>query len=41
MIIDGNVKVNGTIETRRRRQLLSTDQVTVAGKTFKVGDVIE
>ncbi|RCJ23070.1 RNA-binding protein [Nostoc sp. ATCC 43529] len=41
MIIDGNVKVNGTIETRRGRQLQSSDQVTVAGQTFKVGDVIE
>ncbi|MBD2682479.1 MULTISPECIES: RNA-binding S4 domain-containing protein [Nostoc] len=41
MIIDGNVKVNGTIETRRGRQLISSDQVTVAGQTFKVGDVIE
>ncbi|BAY73831.1 MAG: RNA-binding S4 domain-containing protein [Nostoc sp. ChiSLP01] len=41
MIIDGNVKVNGTIETRRGRQLISSDRVTVAGQTFKVGDVIE
>ncbi|MFN6515208.1 MAG: RNA-binding S4 domain-containing protein [Nostoc sp. CreGUA01] len=41
MIIDGNVKVNGTIETRRGRQLVSSDEVTVAGQTFKVGDVIE
>ncbi|MDZ8026371.1 MAG: RNA-binding S4 domain-containing protein [Nostoc sp. SerVER01] len=41
MILDGNVKVNGTIETRRGRQLVSTDQVTVAGQTLKVGDLIE
>ncbi|WP_445633472.1 RNA-binding protein [Nostoc sp. DSM 114161] len=41
MIIDGNVKVNGTIETRRGRQLVASDRVTVAGQTFNVGDVIE
>ncbi|MBX9255297.1 RNA-binding S4 domain-containing protein [Desmonostoc muscorum CCALA 125] len=41
MIIDGNVKVNGTIETRRGRQLGLSDEVTVAGQTFKVGDIIQ
>ncbi|MBW4615575.1 MAG: RNA-binding S4 domain-containing protein [Desmonostoc vinosum HA7617-LM4] len=41
MIIDGNVKVNGTVETRRGRQLVSSDQVTVQGQTFQVGDVLE
>ncbi|MFM2064778.1 MAG: hypothetical protein RLZZ507_4449 [Cyanobacteriota bacterium] len=40
MIIDGNVKVNGTVETRRGRKLIETDTVTVTGKTFSVGDVI-
>ncbi|AFZ57050.1 RNA-binding S4 domain-containing protein [Anabaena cylindrica FACHB-243] len=40
MIIDGEIKVNGTIETRRGRKLEPNDQVTVAGKTFNVGDVI-
>lgn len=40
MIIDGNVKVNGTVETRRGRKLETTDTVTVDGRTFKVGDVI-
>lgn len=40
MIIDGNVKVNGTIETRRGRKLETTDTVTVDGRTFKVGDII-
>lgn len=40
MIIDGDVKVNGTVETRRGRKLVSTDQVTIAGQTFEVGDVI-
>lgn len=40
MIIDGNVQVNGTVETRRGRKLIETDTVTVTGKTFNVGDVI-
>jgi ribosome-associated protein len=40
MIVDGDVKVNGTVETRRGRKLVSTDQVIVAGQTFDVGDVI-
>ncbi|WP_026736117.1 RNA-binding S4 domain-containing protein [Fischerella sp. PCC 9605] len=39
MIIDGDVKVNGTVETRRGRKLTEDDQVTVGGQTFKVGDV--
>ncbi|MBD2295441.1 RNA-binding S4 domain-containing protein [Anabaena sphaerica FACHB-251] len=41
MIIDGNVKVNGTVETRRGRKLVETDTVTVAGKTVAVGDVVQ
>jgi ribosome-associated protein len=32
----GEVKVNGEIETRRRRKLLSKDTVEFAGKTFVV-----
>ncbi|MDZ7960433.1 MAG: RNA-binding S4 domain-containing protein [Aulosira sp. DedQUE10] len=40
MIIDGGVKVNGIVETRRGRKLLSGDQVTVEGRTFQVGEVI-
>ncbi|WP_263432588.1 RNA-binding S4 domain-containing protein [Nostoc sp. MS1] len=40
MILDGDVKVNGAVETRRGRKLVSTDQVTIAGQTFEVGDVI-
>ncbi|ADI63664.1 RNA-binding S4 domain-containing protein [Trichormus azollae] len=40
MIIDGDVKVNGTVETRRGRKLAPTDIVTVTGKTFNVGDLI-
>ncbi|MBU7585568.1 MAG: RNA-binding S4 domain-containing protein [Nostoc sp. TH1S01] len=41
MIINGDVKVNGIVETRRGRKLVSSDQVTVAGKVFKVEDVIQ
>ncbi|WP_413175807.1 RNA-binding S4 domain-containing protein [Anabaena azotica] len=40
MILDGDVKVNGTVETRRGRKLTPTDTVTVTGKTFNVGDLI-
>ncbi len=36
MIQDGNVLVNGTIETRRGRKLVSGDQVGVGGRTFSV-----
>jgi len=41
MIINGDVEVNGAVETRRGRKLESSDQVTIAGKTFKVEDVIQ
>jgi ribosome-associated protein YbcJ (S4-like RNA binding protein) len=41
MILDGDVKVNGTVEIRRGRKLVSSDKVTVEGRTFDVGDVIE
>lgn len=36
MIQAGNVKVNGTVETRRGRKLVSGNTVTVGGQTFKV-----
>lgn len=36
MIQDGDVFVNGTIETRRGRKLISGDSVTVGGETFEV-----
>lgn len=36
MIQDGDVLVNGTIETRRGRRLVPGDQVTVVGQTFEV-----
>ncbi|MBD1908036.1 RNA-binding S4 domain-containing protein [Funiculus sociatus GB2-A5] len=35
-IQDGEVLVNGTLETRRGRQLVSGDRVTVGGQTFEV-----
>jgi ribosome-associated protein len=40
MILDGGVKVNGIVETRRGRKLVSGDQVTVEGKTYNVGEII-
>ena len=40
MIVDGEVKVNGVVETRRGRKLVGDDQVTVAGKTLKVGEIL-
>jgi ribosome-associated protein len=36
MIQSGEVKVNGRLETRRGRQLVVGDSVTVEGKTFIV-----
>lgn len=36
MIQGGDVKVNDTLETRRGRQLVSGDRVTVGEQTFEV-----
>lgn len=36
MIVGGEVKVNGTVETRRGRKLVSGDRVTVQGQIFEV-----
>jgi ribosome-associated protein len=36
LIQDGLVQVNGAIETRRGRQLVAGDRVTIEGKTYKV-----
>ncbi|GAX38216.1 RNA-binding S4 domain-containing protein [Nodularia sp. NIES-3585] len=36
IILDGGVKVNGTVETRRGRKLVLGDKVTVEGQTFEV-----
>ncbi|MBE9251814.1 RNA-binding S4 domain-containing protein [Dolichospermum sp. LEGE 00240] len=40
MIVDGEVKVNGVVETRRGRKLVDDDEVTVGGKTLKVGEIL-
>jgi ribosome-associated protein len=36
MVQDGDVLVNGSVETRRGRKLVSGDNVTVGGQTFEV-----
>ena len=36
MILDGIVKVNGILETRRGRKLVTGDKVTVENQTFEV-----
>ncbi|HIK28900.1 MAG: RNA-binding S4 domain-containing protein [Oscillatoriaceae bacterium SKW80] len=36
IIQDGKVKVNGVIETRRGRKLVTGDRVTVGQQTFRV-----
>ena len=48
MIVDGAIKVNGVIETRRGRKLVSGDQVTVepeisvnGATSFDVGNFID
>jgi ribosome-associated protein len=38
MIQDGQVKVNGEVETRRRRKLTPNDVVEVGGKKWLVWD---
>ncbi len=40
MIQSGEVKVNGKVETRRRRKLVPEDVVEVNGDSFRVKDVI-
>ncbi|WP_096607995.1 RNA-binding S4 domain-containing protein [Calothrix sp. NIES-2100] len=41
IILDGAVKVNDIVETRRGRQLVAGDRVTVEGKTYDVGEIID
>ncbi|MBD2203645.1 RNA-binding S4 domain-containing protein [Calothrix sp. FACHB-1219] len=41
LILDGAVKVNGVLETRRGRKLVSGDRVTVEGKTYDVEQIID
>lgn len=40
MIVDGLVKVNGELETRRGRKLVPSDTVTIETQTFIVEDFI-
>lgn len=40
MIQGGQVKVNGALETRRRRKLAADDVVEVGGGTWRVSDVV-
>ena len=41
LIQAGDVKVNGAVETRRRRKLAADDVVTLEGQTCRVGDYVE
>ena len=41
LIIDGAVKVNGILETRRGRKLVTGDKITIDNQTFEVGDLKE
>lgn len=36
LVAEGGVLVNGTVETRKRKQLAAGDQVTLAGRTIVV-----
>jgi ribosome-associated protein len=36
MIADGQVRLNGVVETRKRKQLVAGDRVTAAGETIVV-----
>ncbi len=36
LIVEGAVRVNGSIETRKGKQLVAGDHVTVAGQTLVV-----
>jgi ribosome-associated protein len=36
LVAEGSVLLNGTIETRKRKQLVPGDKVTVAGRTIIV-----
>jgi ribosome-associated protein len=36
LVAEGGVRLNGTVEMRKRKQLIAGDQVTVAGQTIIV-----
>lgn len=38
LIQNGDVQVNGQVETRRRRKLVAGDVVAVGGRQFRVGE---
>ncbi|BAY63161.1 hypothetical protein NIES22_32470 [Calothrix brevissima NIES-22] len=40
LILDGAVKVNGVVETRRGKKLVAGDRITVEGKTYDVGQIV-
>jgi len=35
-VADGQVKVNGAVETRKRRQIVSGDRIEFAGQVLKI-----
>jgi ribosome-associated protein len=37
LVAEGSVALNGVVETRKRKQLVAGDRVTVAGQTIVVG----
>lgn len=39
LIQDGQVRVNGKLELRRGRKLVSGDRVSVVGEVYQVGDL--
>ncbi|AFY58105.1 hypothetical protein Riv7116_5739 [Rivularia sp. PCC 7116] len=41
LIVDGAVKVNGILETRRGRKLVTGDKITIENQTFEVGELNE
>ena len=36
LVAEGSVLLNGTVETRKRKQLVAGDKVTIAGRTIVV-----
>ena len=38
MILDGLVKVNGEVETRRGKKLYKGDKISFAGNEFVIGE---
>ena len=38
VIQNGEVKVNGVVETRRRKKIYPGDAIEVAGETYQIGE---